>query len=176
MKIRLFGTANDSIVDGPGLRYTIFTQGCNHNCPGCHNPGSHDLNGGYLEDVDKILAEIFDNPILDGITLSGGEPLLQTKPLIYLCQEAKKHDLNIVLYSGFEYEEIIQDQDKLELLKLCDLLVDGRFIMEKKSLSLLYRGSSNQRLINVQETLKQNQVIEYVADEYGEIVIGNIKN
>ena len=82
MKIRLFGIANDSIVDGPGLRYTIFTQGCYHKCSGCHNPKSHDMNGGYLKDINEIIAEIDENQLLDGITLSGGEPMLQIEPLI----------------------------------------------------------------------------------------------
>ena len=171
MEIRLFGTVNDSIVDGPGLRYTIFTQGCLHHCPGCHNPQSHPLDGGYLEDCDKILAEIFNNPLLDGITLSGGEPMLQIEPLKYICQEVKKHHLNIVIYSGYTYEQIISDQNKLSLLKLGDMLVDGLYVEEKRSLALLYRGSSNQRLINIQESIIQGKVIEYIIDEYGEIEI-----
>ena len=161
MKIRLFGTGDDSIVDGPGLRYTIFTQGCFHNCSGCHNPKSHDINGGYLKDIQDILSEITANPLLDGITLSGGEPMLQVKPLIEICKEVKAMGLNIVVYSGFTYEEILKDAKKKELLQLCDMLIDGKFEQDKKSLALLYRGSANQRLINVQESLKQGKVIEY---------------
>ena len=161
MKIRLFGTVDDSIVDGPGLRYTIFTQGCFHNCSGCHNPKSHDINGGYLKDIQDILSEITANPLLDGITLSGGEPMLQVKPLIEICKEVKAMGLNIVVYSGFTYEEILKDAKKKELLQLCDMLIDGKFEQDKKSLALLYRGSANQRLINVQESLTQGKVIEY---------------
>ena len=161
MKIRLFGTVDDSIVDGPGLRYTIFTQRCFHNCSGCHNPKSHDINGGYLKDIQDILSEITANPLLDGITLSGGEPMLQVKPLIEICKEVKAMGLNIVVYSGFTYEEILKDAKKKELLQLCDMLIDGKFEQDKKSLALLYRGSANQRLINVQESLKQGKVIEY---------------
>lgn len=161
MKVRLFGTVDDSIVDGPGLRYTIFTQGCFHNCSGCHNPKSHDINGGYLKDIQDILSEITANPLLDGITLSGGEPMLQVKPLIEICKEVKAMGLNIVVYSGFTYEEILKDAKKKELLQLCDMLIDGKFEQDKKSLALLYRGSANQRLINVQESLKQGKVIEY---------------
>ena len=89
-KIRLYGVVNDSIVDGPGLRYTIFTQGCPHHCQGCHNPESWDENGGYLEDIDHIIADIIKNPLLDGITLSGGEPFLQCQPLIALLNQIKK--------------------------------------------------------------------------------------
>lgn len=169
MKIRLFGTVNDSIVDGPGLRYALFVQGCHHHCPGCHNPQSHDINGGYEKDVDDILMEIDQNTLLDGVTFSGGEPFLQIEPLIYLAKEIKKRGLNIVIYSGFEFEELIVNEKAKELLSLCDMLVDGKFLMEKRSLSLLYRGSSNQRLIHLQETLKHHQIIEYTIDEYGQI-------
>lgn len=161
MKLRLFGCVNDSIVDGPGLRYTIFVQGCHHNCLGCHNPESHDINGGYVKEIAEILKEIDENPLLDGITLSGGEPMLQVETLIELSKEVKKRNLNIILYSGYTYEQIIDDVNKKSLLELCDMLIDGKFELEKRSLSLLYRGSSNQRLINVQESLKQNCIIVY---------------
>lgn len=90
MKIRLFGTINDSIVDGPGLRFVVFTQGCLHHCVGCHNPQSHDLNGGYWQDNQELIKMIDCNPLLDGITISGGEPFLQPLPLIELLQEIKK--------------------------------------------------------------------------------------
>ena len=171
-KISLYGVVNDSIVDGPGLRYTIFTQGCPHHCQGCHNPESWDENGGYLEDIDHIIADIMKNPLLDGITLSGGEPFLQCQPLIALLNQIKKQThLHIMIYSGYTYEQIISDQNKLSLLKLGDMLVDGLYVEEKRSLALLYRGSSNQRLINIQESLKQGKVIEYIIDEYGEIEI-----
>lgn len=171
MELRLFGTVNDSIVDGPGIRYSIFTQGCFHNCPGCHNPKSHDLQGGYLVELDEIIKEIDENPLLDGITLSGGEPMLQVKPLIEVCKAVKQRNLNIVIYSGFTYEQIIDDFEKKSLLELCNMLVDGKFEQENKSLALLYRGSSNQRLINIQESLKQNKVIEYELDENNDIKI-----
>lgn len=132
---------------------------------GCHNPESHDVNGGYLKDIEEILKEIDENPLLDGVTLSGGEPMLQVEALIELSKEIKKRNLNIVLYSGYTYEQIINDVNKKRLLELCDMLVDGKFELEKRSLSLLYRGSSNQRLINVQESLKQNRIIEYDESE-----------
>lgn len=165
MEIRLFGTADDSIVDGPGIRYAIFTQGCLHNCLGCHNPKSHDLQGGYLVDINEIITEIDNNPLLDGITLSGGEPMLQIEPLIEICKAAKQRNLNIVIYSGFTFEQIITDPNKKALLELCDMLIDDKFEQDKRSLSLLYRGSLNQRLIDVQQSLKQNRPIEYSIDE-----------
>lgn len=170
MKIRLFGTANDSIVDGPGMRYTVFCQGCYHNCKGCHNPESHDIHGGYEKEIDEIIQEIDDNPLLDGVTLSGGEPMLQVEPLIEVCKLIKERGLNIVVYSGYLYEQILQLSDKhRELLLLCDMLVDGKFELDKRSLSLLYRGSSNQRLINLKESRKQNKVVEYNIDNFGQI-------
>ena len=171
MKIRLFGIANDSIVDVPGLRYPIFTQGCYHKCPGCHNPKSHDMNGGYLKDINEIIAEIDENQLLDGITLSGGEPMLQIEPLIEICKAVKYRGLNIVIYSGFIFEQIIKDSRMKSLLEVCDMLIDGKFEQNKKSLSLLYRGSTNQRLINIQKSLKYEKVIEYETNEYNEIII-----
>lgn len=171
MKIRLFGKANDSIVDGPGLRYTIFTQGCLHHCHGCHNPESHDLNGGYFEDIKTLLQEIDENPLLDGVTLSGGEPMLQVEPLIEFCKEIKKRNLNIIIYSGYTYEQILANDTMKTLLEFGDMLVDGKFEIEKKSLALLYRGSSNQRLINIKESLRQNTVVEYIVDANNQIVM-----
>lgn len=171
MKIRLYGTVNDSIVDGPGLRYTIFTQGCPHHCPGCHNPQSHDPNGGYLGDTDECLKEIDQNPLLDGVTLSGGEPFLQPQPLIDLIQKLKQRHLHIMIYSGYTFEEILKLGDEAyQLLSLCDTLVDGRFVLALRSLELLYKGSSNQRIIDVQKSLKNYQVIEQKINEYGEFV------
>ena len=111
------------------------------------------------------MKEIDENPLLDGVTLSGGEPMLQVEALIELSKEIKKRNLNIVLYSGYTYEQIISDVNKKRLLELCDMLVDGKFELEKRSLSLLYRGSSNQRLINIQKSLKQDCIIEYDESE-----------
>ena len=169
MKIRVFGTVNDSIVDGPGLRYVVFTQGCLHQCVGCHNPQSHDPKGGYWKDIDDLLIEIDQNPLLDGVTISGGEPFLQIEPLIDFVKKVKQRDLHVMIYSGYTYEEILSlsDQAKL-LLSLCDILVDGRFILSLRSLSLLYRGSSNQRIINIPLSLQTHQVMIQNINEYRE--------
>ncbi|MDE6953121.1 MAG: anaerobic ribonucleoside-triphosphate reductase activating protein [Erysipelotrichales bacterium] len=169
MKLRVFGTVNDSIVDGPGLRYSVFTQGCPHHCQGCHNPKSHDIQGGYDQDTNDILKEIDKNPLLDGVTLSGGEPFMQCIPLIDFVRKLKERKLHIIIYSGFTYEEILTLGDGAkELLSLCDILVDGRFELSLRSLALLYRGSSNQRIIDVQTSLKKNEVVIQCINEYGE--------
>lgn len=165
MKIRLFGTQNDSIVDGPGVRYAVFVQGCIHNCPECHNPGSHDINGGYLSDTDILLDEISRNPLLDGVTFSGGEPFLQPQPLIRLAKDIKNlnRDLNIMVYTGYTMEEIVSGADEenrwMEFLGCMDVLVDGRFIKELKSLELNFKGSSNQRIIDTVKTLKEGRIV-----------------
>lgn len=171
MKIRLYGTVNDSIVDGSGLRYVIFTQGCLHHCPGCHNPDSHAIDGGYIEDTEQCLLEIDQNPLLDGVTLSGGEPFLQATALIHFVQKVKKRHLHVMIYSGYTFEEILElgDEEK-KLLSLCDTLVDGKFILSLKSMELLYKGSSNQRIIDIQASLKTHMVIEQEINEYGEFV------
>lgn len=171
MKIRLYGTVNDSIVDGPGLRYVIFTQGCLHHCPGCHNPDSHAIDGGYIEDTEQCLLEIDQNPLLDGVTLSGGEPFLQATALIHFVQKVKQRHLHVMIYSGYTFEEILElGDEENRLLSLCDTLVDGKFILSLKSMELLYKGSSNQRIIDIQASLKTHMVIEQEINEYGEFV------
>lgn len=169
MLIRLYGVVNDSIVDGVGLRFAIFTQGCPHHCAGCHNPKSHDINGGYEEETYHLLEMIDQNPLLDGITLSGGEPFIQPEPLIELVKKVKKRHLHVMIYSGYTFEELMQGTaQQKELLGLCDLLVDGRFDIEKRSLSLLYRGSSNQRIIDIQKTLQTSHIVLQEFNEFGE--------
>ena len=161
MLIRIAGAVNDSIVDGPGLRFTVFTQGCPHACPGCHNPDTHDPQGGYDADTDDLIAKMKKNPLLDGLTLSGGEPFVQSAPCIVLAQAARAQGLNVWAYSGFTYEELLAHPDPQvqELLLLCDVLVDGRFELEQRSLELRFRGSRNQRLIDLPATRAAGQVV-----------------
>ena len=157
--LKIGGIENDSIVDGPGLRLTIFLQGCKNHCPGCHNPQLQDSNGGKYFSIEEIFNIAKKNPILDGITFSGGEPFLQANNLIGLAKLFKLNNYDIAIYSGYLFEDLIKSEINLELLKLINTLVDGPFILEKKDLSLKFRGSSNQRIINVQESLKQNKII-----------------
>ncbi len=164
MKIRLFGTADDSIVDGPGIRFAIFVQGCKHNCPGCHNPKSHDLNGGYEDTTENLINKIKKNPLLDGVTFSGGEPFLQAKALTEIAKEAHSSGLNTFTYSGFTFEQLLSgatpENGWKELLEETDILVDGRFEIDKRHYTLIFRGSENQRIIDVTKSLETGKVTE----------------
>lgn len=164
MKIRIAGTANDSIVDGPGIRFTIFTQGCPHRCPGCHNLHTHDFDGGFLTDIEELLAKIQSNPLLDGVTFSGGEPFAQAEPLYRLGIWLQKKGYNIITYTGYTFEHLLKNADSLnyykELLSVTDYLVDGRFEEEKKSYLLRFKGSENQRILDCKQSLEQGKAIE----------------
>lgn len=155
MRIKIAGTVNDSIVDGPGYRYAIFTQGCPHGCPGCHNPHTHDIQGGKDADTDNMLIEILDNPLLSGVTFTGGDPFMQPAPLADLAAQLKsKTTLDIWCYTGYTLEEL-QTKDDLDIQRLLvhiDVLVDGRFIESQRDITLDFRGSHNQRLIDMNET------------------------
>ena len=165
--LRLFGTADDSIVDGPGIRFAVFVQGCSHHCPGCHNPEALSLSGGRDVSLGELYERIEGNPLLSGITLSGGEPFEQAEPLIELAQwvrSLKRVDkqgealrpLTIWAYSGYTFEELcasIPNPAALRLLELCDVLVDGPFIQDQQSYLLIWKGSANQRIIDVPASL-----------------------
>ncbi len=163
MKIRIAGTVNDSIVDGVGIRFTIFTQGCPHHCEGCHNPETHDFNGGFDIDSDELLEKIKGNPLLDGVTFSGGEPFMQANALADLAVEIKKLGLNIITYTGFTFEELFENRDKNgwgRLLEMSDYLIDGKFEIDKKDWEIKFRGSSNQRYLDCAASLAQGRAVE----------------
>ena len=168
MNIRIAGTVNDSIVDGPGYRYTIFTQGCPHHCPGCHNPQSHDFEGGRVVDTDTILRQVRENPLLDGITLSGGEPFCQPEACRELAEAARDLGMSVWCYTGYTWEKLLQEADpaRLALLDAVDVLVDGPFILAQKSLELKFCGSRNQRLIDVKKTRQAGQVTLWQPDTW----------
>lgn len=165
-KLRLFGTVNDSIVDGPGIRFGVFVQGCPHNCPGCHNPGSHDPAGGYDGDIGEIFERIKKNPLLDGVTFSGGEPFMQAKTLAELARLVHGIGLDVVTYTGFTFEELMEKANEengfMELLEETDILVDGRFVLELRDISLLFKGSSNQRILDVKKSLAEKRATEII--------------
>lgn len=162
MNIRIAGTVNDSIVDGNGLRYTIFVQGCPHHCKGCHNPQTHSFDGGKEVSTSDLFETITSNTLLDGVTFSGGEPFAQAKPLVELADLVKQNtNLNIVTYTGYTFEDIItsNNPDWIALLNSTDILIDGKFIEDLKSYELRFRGSSNQRYIDVKQSLLQHKVV-----------------
>lgn len=162
--LRISGVINDSIVDGPGIRLTIFTQGCPHRCEGCHNPQTHDFDGGEDVTLESLLEKVKGNPLLDGVTFSGGEPFCQAKQLYEFGLEIKKAGLNVVTYTGYLYEYLMEHADPdnyyNELLSVTDYLVDGPFILSKRDILLKFKGSSNQRIIDVKKSLAEKKVVE----------------
>ena len=143
--IRIAGTVGESIVDGPGFRYTLFVQGCPHGCPGCHNPQTHDFDGG--QDI--------------ALTFSGGEPFCKAEPLYYLAVELKKKGKHLMAYSGYTFEQLLELPDPFvkKLLGQLDLLVDGPFIMAEKNIELRFRGSANQRVLDVPRSLEAGEAV-----------------
>jgi len=162
MKIKIAGIVPESIVDGPGFRFTVFTQGCPHHCPGCHNPQTHDFEGGEWMETDEIIAEFTKNPLLKGITLSGGDPFCQAAAAAELAKGAHQIGKNVITYTGYTFEQLLSGKvkDAALLLEETDILIDGRFEEDKKSLGLRFRGSSNQRAIDCKESLKFSKPIE----------------
>jgi anaerobic ribonucleoside-triphosphate reductase activating protein len=161
--MRIADTIQDSIVDGPGFRFVVFTQGCFHNCPGCHNPATHDPDGGKEIAVEDVIREMRKNPLTDGVTLSGGEPFLQPAACADIAEAAKADGLNVWAYSGWTYEELLKraeaDPETARLLRLVDVLVDGPFILAEKSMDVKWRGSRNQRLIDVKRSLEEGTAV-----------------
>lgn len=163
--LRLFGEIKESITDGPGLRYTVFAQGCPHYCTGCHNPESHSFTEGYLVKEDKVITEILKNPLLDGVTLSGGEPFMQAAELAVVASAVKAKGLNVIVFSGYTFEELLalskERKGYSALLDNTDILVDGRFDINRRSMDLRFRGSANQRAIDVPASLRSGSVVLY---------------
>ncbi len=171
MKIRLAAPLQyDSVVDGEGIRTVIWTQGCSHNCKGCHNPETHDFNGGALIDIEDIKKELMNLKFQDGITLSGGDPFMQPDACLEIAKFAKKIGLNVWTYTGFTFDQLkTLGRTKpviIELLKNIDVLIDGKFVLEEKTYEAPYRGSKNQRIIDVQQSLIKNEIV--IVDKYNE--------
>lgn len=161
--IRLAGIVRESIVDGPGIRFTVFCQGCPHGCPGCHNPESHDFSGGKDCSIDRLLEEIDKDPLLAGVTFSGGEPFCQPEGFLELAKGVKERGLNITSFSGYTYEQLADmaaESDAVKkLLDMTDILVDGPFIKAQRDLTLQFRGSSNQRVIDMNRTRAEGHIV-----------------
>ena len=173
------GIEPESIVDGPGFRYVVFVQGCPHRCPGCHNPESHDFDGGYDITVGEVFEQIMANPNLRGVTFSGGEPFEQTEALLELAHLVKGAGLTLMSYTGYTLEELEARHAAAtdELLSLLDILVDGRFVESLRNLTLIYRGSENQRVIDMNNTRKArengngDEVVLYRSDFDVDVII-----
>jgi anaerobic ribonucleoside-triphosphate reductase activating protein len=151
-KLRIAGIVEESIVDGPGIRLTVFTQGCSHHCPGCHNPQTHDYKGGYEISIDEIVDMVRENPLLDGITLSGGEPFDQAEACSTLARKIKELGLSVVVYTGYEFEYLLSGKEYDGLLLEADILIDGRFDVNRRDLTQAFKGSTNQRIIDIRRT------------------------
>ena len=160
--IRIAGTVGESIVDGPGFRYTLFVQGCPHHCDGCHNPETHDFSGGKLTTTDSLYEQCMENPLCRGVTFSGGEPFCQAEALYELGSRFRAAGKHLMCYSGWTFEELQAKAQREEyvgkLLGILDVLVDGRFVKELKDISLQFRGSRNQRVIDMDRTRETGQV------------------
>ena len=161
----------DSIVDGEGIRCVLWTQGCIHNCKGCHNPQTHSFSSGHLVDIEEIKKQILEaSSYHDGITFSGGDPMCQATGCLEIAKFCKENDINVWCYTGYTYEELITrgktNLKIMEFLRNIDVLIDGKFILEKKSLDVKFRGSTNQRIIDVQRSLKEEKII--LVDKYSD--------
>ena len=168
MQIRLAGVEPESIVDGPGYRLAVFVQGCPHHCPGCHNPATHDFSGGTLRDTAEITAMLGKNLLVRGVTLTGGEPMMQAAALCEIARAARERGMSVWCYTGYTLEALLKEQnsDRMRLLALVDVLVDGPYIAHERSLDLLYCGSRNQRLIDMPATLSAGEVRLYVPQAW----------
>lgn len=161
-KIRLSGIAYESLVNGPGLRRVFFAQGCKHNCKGCFNPETHDFKGGEEFDIDPLIEDVKNNPMIKGVTFSGGDPLEQGESFAYMAKRFKDIGLNIWVFTGYKFEYILEKLDEIsgwrELVENIDVLVDGRFEEALKEDSLEFKGSSNQRIIDVKNSLEEGKI------------------
>lgn len=160
MKIRLASTLqSDSIVDGEGIRTVVWTQGCPHHCPFCHNPQTHDFKGGKLFEIEEIKEEIKNLKGQDGITLSGGDPMVQPLECLELAKYAHSLGMNVWCYTGYLFEDVLKNEKMKKLLEEIDVLVDGEFLIDEFSMDLYYRGSRNQRVIDVKKSLEYGEVV-----------------
>lgn len=160
-ELQIAGVVKESIVDGKGLRYAVFVQGCPHHCPECHNPQTWPFEGGTSMTPEAIFEDFQKNPLLKGITFSGGEPFCQAGPLTELARLVHGAGKDVTAYSGYTYEQLLErrDPDVDALLSETDVLIDGPFILAQKDLELLFRGSANQRLIDMKKTRASGRVV-----------------
>lgn len=160
--IRLSGIAYESLVNGPGIRRVFFSQGCKHNCKGCFNPDTHDFNGGEERVIKDLIKDTLDNPMIKGVTFSGGDPFERAEEFSYMAKEFKNAGLNVWCYSGYAFERIIEiskeNKGFKDLINNIDVLIDGKFIEEEKDEEIKYRGSRNQRIIDVKTSIESGEI------------------
>lgn len=165
MDVQLAGLVEESVVDGPGMRFVIFTQGCEHHCEGCHNPQTHDPSGGETVTLDWLKEQIDKQKLIRGITFSGGEPFLQAAAMAELARYAKEKNLHTLAYTGYTFEELLRmsktEQDVADFLSQLDMLVDGPFILAQRDITLKFRGSKNQRLLDAAKSLKEGKAVAW---------------
>lgn len=158
--ISVLSIIHDTMVDGPGFRTSIYCAGCPNACKGCHNPQSWDINNGTMTSTEDLMKEIMSDPFAN-VTFSGGDPMFQAEGFAELARAIREQsDKTIWCYTGFKYENLVKNPQQLELLKLIDVLVDSPFIESLKDPDLFFRGSSNQRIINVQKSLQRGEIVE----------------
>lgn len=154
----------DSIVDGEGIRSVIWFQGCSHNCFGCHNPETHDFNGGTERSIKELIKEISELEYQEGVTFSGGDPMMQVEALLELAKCVKENNMDVWVYTGYTFEQLMElsksKPEYREVMDYIDVLVDGKFVMDLRSFEVQFRGSSNQRLIDVKKTLETGSVVK----------------
>lgn len=165
--LNLSGIVSDSIVDGPGIRTTIFCQGCPHHCEGCHNPETWDFGCGTDMDEETLLNIVQSNPLCRGVTFSGGEPFAQASGFARLARLLKEKGYEVASYTGYTFEELLAgSDDQKALLQAIDILIDGPFLLAEKSLEVPFRGSKNQRILDVKQSLLQGKAVQTSAKRW----------
>ena len=165
--LELAGIVGDSIVDGPGIRTTIFSQGCPHHCPGCHNPETWAFGCGTEMDEETILEIVRSNPLCRGVTFSGGEPFAQAEGFAKLARLLKAHGYEVASYSGYTFEALLDGTPaQKDLLSTIDILIDGPFLMAEKTLEIPFRGSRNQRILNIPQSLAAGKAVEITTGRW----------
>ena len=165
--LNLSGLVSDSIVDGPGIRTTIFAQGCPHHCDGCHNPETWDFGCGTDMEVERLVEIVRSNPLCRGVTFSGGEPFAQPAGFAKLARLLKEKGYEVASYTGYTFEELLEGtQEQKQLLQTIDILIDGPFLKAEKSLEIAFRGSRNQRILDVPESLAAGEAVQTTSKRW----------
>ena len=165
--LELSGIVSDSIVDGPGIRTCIFSQGCPHHCQGCHNPETWEFGCGTRIPVEAVLEIVKSNPLCRGVTFSGGEPFAQAEGFAKLAKLLKADGYEVASYSGYTFEALLNGTPAQKaLLESIDVLIDGPFVLAQKSLEIPFRGSRNQRILDVRKSLAAGEAVSVTSSRW----------